>query len=132
MAIRLMQPGQGSAPRLPDGGLSARQRNRPEPVSAMEGAVIRDQKLASPDGPVGAVPGPIERDANDWRAFQVRVFCHAGRNVGVVMLNCDRGQSFYLGPLLRIASGQVVRVVVVLPGLLALSGRGARDGQSSL
>ncbi len=90
LSQRLIQVGQRHAPRFAHSGIAARQRHRPEMPGTPEAVIPPDQEFAPPDRAVAAVAGAVEDDA-DHVAVQA-VFCHAGGQVGMVVLHRDQRQ----------------------------------------
>ncbi len=77
---------------------------------APEVAVVAGQELSAPDRPVGPVAGTVERDA-DHGTFQ-SVLRHAGRHMGVMMLDDEDLEALPPGALEGIAAGGVVGMEV--------------------
>ena len=74
---------------------------------------VGDQDLATPDRAIIAVACAVKGHA-DYRPRAVQpVLCHAGRNMGMVVLHANRLQALALCTLNRIARGKVVGMQVV-------------------
>ena len=70
-----------------DGGVAAGQRHVAEVGHPGEAVVAGQQHLAAPDGPVGAVAGAVEGEAQDLFGRRHAVFGHDRRHMGVVVLD---------------------------------------------
>jgi len=86
-AKTIAQVTQSHAPRLPHCGISSWHRHVTQVSIALKAGKVRRQELASPDLPVGAEAGSIERDA-DHLAAQV-ILCHAAGDMRMMMLHAD-------------------------------------------
>src|SRR5271166_3718156 len=87
VSLGVPEIGQGAAPGLPDGRISASQGNAAEMRWPLKSGVVADQKFAAPDFTVGPKTRSIERDANHG-TFEP-VFRHARGNVRMMMLHAD-------------------------------------------
>jgi hypothetical protein len=63
-SAQCVEIGHGDAPRLPDGGIAAGQRQILEVCRTLKAAVIADKPLTSPDLAVLAVACAVKRDAD--------------------------------------------------------------------
>ena len=105
------QVGQSGAPGLAHGRIAAGQPDVPQVRAPFKAAVASHQKLAAPNGAVGAVSRAVEGHP-DGIASQA-VFGHAGSDVGVMVLHADHGQA--LQPQ-RVFGAEIARVQVVRDG----------------
>lgn len=79
-----VESGNGHPPGLPNRRVSAGQRKICKMRFTLVPAVIADEELSAPDGPIVAVPGSIHGDS-DHRAFGA-ILRHTGGDVSVVVL----------------------------------------------
>src|SRR5580700_1164457 len=87
-ANRSLKMGKGVSPGLAHGLSAARHRHRREAAHPLEGLVVGEQELATPQGPVRTKPEPVKRNAeNRARAERYRILRQATRDMGVVVLD---------------------------------------------
>ncbi len=91
--------GHRDAPALPGGIVAADLQEGLDACRPAEMPVVREQKLTAPDAAVGAVARAVQCDADD--RLGMVVFCHAGHDMGIVVLDPQQRQPPRLGELLR-------------------------------
>ncbi len=115
--------GQGGAVGFANGGVAAGQGHVSQVGDAVKAGIVGDQKLAAPNGAIGAITGAVKRDPDDGLRPVQPVFCHTAGHVGMVMLDGDqlgggrRAGRVILLPALRhaprILGAQIARVHVI-------------------
>ena len=103
---------EGHAPRFANSGFTAGHGNVVEVGEAVEAIEGTDEHFPSPDAAIGTVARSVEREANDWTCKGM--LCHAGGDMGVMMLNRNEAEHALGGVSLcpagrEIAGMQVVR-----------------------
>ena len=102
---------EGHAPRFANSGFTAGHGNVVEVGEAVEAIEGTDEHFPSPDAAIGAVACAVEREPDD-RTVEC-VLCHAGGDMGVMMLDGDETEVSLLRMLLRPAGGEIAGVQIV-------------------
>ena len=105
---RRVEVGDRRPPRLLDGRVAARERHVREVTDAPVPLEVGDEELPAPDRPVIAVPGAVERDAEDRTRLAM-----LGEDAGDVRVVVLHGHPFDVLHRLRVARGEVIGVQVV-------------------
>jgi hypothetical protein len=93
-------------PRVADGRVAARERDRAQVSGPLRGCGVADEELPAPRVPAGAEAEAVERDPDD-PTLQA-VLGHHRRDVRVVVLDRDRGKTELVGEARRQEVGMQV------------------------
>ena len=106
--VRVDQVAQRRAPRLAHGRVAARQRDVAQVAAPLAAPIAGHQKLAAPDGPIGAVSGAVERHSDDFA--REAILGHAGGDVRVMVLHAEFRHPNHPQ---RVLGAEIVRMEVI-------------------
>src|SRR5208337_456608 len=108
---RSVEMGKGVSPGLAHGLNATRHRHGREASSPLEGLVVSEQELATPQRAVWTEPEPIKRNAeNGARAERYRILHQTARDMGMVVLDLFNPASARHRPLPAEFGGEIIGV----------------------